>query len=223
MRFTSADTMRARMVRHYGMCWYEKRPHSTTKLFGKDAAVESGEKLEIHCGSSRLNGYLYRKTGMKVTDPSSSVEYKLGTPIRELLQEDEEETFRSAMSTMWKERSSILQDVGLPSAAPKEVLKSGIKLASNLPTLKSDNKNGKKDGEHSDANQFTEQPQLALPPEHVEYLRGFQRTAHITETPTVEKLHEQPKDRLADIPVNPHYNASRRLSGGALSHATKPT
>eukprot|EP00956_Cyclotella_meneghiniana_P006966 scaffold9382_cov36-Cyclotella_meneghiniana.AAC.1 len=191
MKFTSAATMRGRMVRHYGMCWYEKRPHSTTKLFGNDAVVESGDKLEIHCGSSRLNGYLYRKTGMKG---------------------DEEETFRRAMSTMWKERSSILQDVGLPSAAPKEVLKSGIKLASNLPTLKSDNKNGKKDGEHIDANQFREQ-----------YLRGFQRTAHIIETPTVEKLHGQPKDRMADIPVNPQYNASRRLSGGALSHATKPT
>eukprot|EP00956_Cyclotella_meneghiniana_P034861 scaffold108950_cov28-Cyclotella_meneghiniana.AAC.1 len=142
------------------------------------------------------------------------------------------------MSTMWRERSSILQDVGLPSAAPKEVLKSGIKLASNLPTLKSDNKNDKKDGEHSDANQFTEQPQIALPREHAKYLRGFQQTAHITETggalshatkptsitetPEVE-FHGQAKDRPAKIPVNPSYNASRRLSGGADSHATKPT
>eukprot|EP00956_Cyclotella_meneghiniana_P002397 scaffold2685_cov23-Cyclotella_meneghiniana.AAC.1 len=53
-------------------------------------------------------------------------------------------------------------------------------------------------------------------------LTGFQQTAHITETPTV-KFHGQAKDRLADIPVNPPYNASRRLSGRALSHATKPT
>ena len=111
----------------------------------------------------------------------------------------------------------------MPSAAPKEVLKSGIKLASNLPTLKSDNKNGKKDGEHIDANQFREQPQLALPPEHADFLRGFQQTARITKTPTVEEFHGQPKVRLADIPVNPQYNTSRRLSGGALSHATKPT
>ena len=98
--------------------------------------------------------------------------------------------------TYYKERSSILQGVGLPSAAPKEVLKSGIKLASNLPTLKSDNKNDKKDGEHSYANQFTEQPQLALPPKHAEYLRGLKQTAHITETPEVE-FHGQAKDRLA--------------------------
>ena len=265
MRFNSADTMRGRMVRRFGIGWYEKRPKSTDKLFGKDAAVESGDKLEIHCGSSRLNGYLYRKTGMKVTDPSTSVEYKLGTHIRKLLQGNEEGTFQRAMSTMWKvclsihvefiplhvfsylcdnnftyykERSSILQDVGLPSAAPKEVLKSGIKLASNLPTLKSDNKNDKKDGEHSDANQFTEQPQIALPREHAKYLRGFQQTAHITETggalshatkptsitetPEVE-FHGQAKDRLAEIPVNPSYNASRRLSGVADSNATKPT
>ena len=69
-------------------------------------------------------------------------------------------------------------------------------------------------------------------------MRGFQQTAHITETggalsnatkptsitetPEVE-FHGQAKDRPAEIQVNPSYNASRRLSGGADSHATKPT
>ena len=45
---------------------------------------------------------MYRKTGVKVCNPVSSLEYKLGARVKQLLENDEEETFQTAMTTMWQ-------------------------------------------------------------------------------------------------------------------------
>ena len=102
MKVNAADIMRRRMVKHHGICWYEKKSSSTRDLFGAEAVVESGDRLQVHCGPYLLKGFMYRKTGVKVCNPVSSLEYKLGARVKQLLENDEEETFQTAMTTMWQ-------------------------------------------------------------------------------------------------------------------------
>lgn len=103
----SAETMRERMVKKYGMCFFTKKARSTEKLFGKDAEVDPGKKLVLHCGAAKIHGYLYHKVGWCMPVSTSSIEYKLGSQMKKLLQSGRQESYLKEMNNIWEVSHSI--------------------------------------------------------------------------------------------------------------------